>query len=155
MCAVYVVIKTVNNTMMQPEHLSSVLNTWLGPDFFYFRIELTANSFLVEPVLSRSSCSRPSLWVAAQRKALMGRWEPEAALCLTGNSGSPVFCCPPPTTTSCSPARLLLALPLLSQHQWQVDISWLWKPSIYGHQRCAGVYTRKTGALYKRATERF
>lgn len=60
----------------------------------------------VEPVSSPSICSCHSLWLTAQRRALTGRWEQEAGLCLRGNSSSPVFSCPPPTTSSCSPACL-------------------------------------------------
>lgn len=76
-----------------------------------------------------SSC--PSSWLAAQRRALTGRWEQGADLCLRGNSGSPVFSCPPPTTSSCSAARLPLppagppSSPACSQ--WGVDIVSWWK----------------------------
>lgn len=61
-------------------------------------------------------------------RALTGRWEREADLCLRGNSSGPVFSCPPHTVSSCSAAsslRLLLqALVQQPIKSGNIIISW-------------------------------
>lgn len=116
-CTAYICLATGKNTVS-----NDVIRAFHDPPVKYViadsivslrhkQREITHNTVQTSRSLSPASTStRPSFWLAAQRRALTGRWEQEADLCLRGNSGSPVFSCPPPTTSSCSPACLLQVL---------------------------------------------